>query len=194
MSLSILILTVLADGKVDSVNNAALASECTEVYVVNIMGFSHTVKTTASADDIWQLWTDVEGWPAWDSELIHAELAGPFSLGATGRLVPQRGAPSSFVISQLSNSEQSKQRSYTLTVQLPLCKLHVKRFFPCPDAALSDAPSNAPSNAPNADLYFTHEVSFEGVTAVLFRVLLGRQFRRVLPEVMQSLRRLAESR
>lgn len=141
------------------------------------MKFSHTIQTTASAEVIWQLWTDVEKWPEWDSELKSAALEGPFTLGAVGRLSPKRGASSRFVISQLTDSDQPKQRSYTLTVSLPLCRLRIKRFFACAEEGL----------------YFTHEVSFEGFSAVLFRFLLGKQFRRVLPEVMQSLKVIAEA-
>jgi len=142
------------------------------------MKFSNTVETTASAEDIWRLWTDVEKWPAWDSELVSAQLEGAFALGAMGQLVPRRGAPSQFVISQLADSKQIEQRSYTFTVRLPLCKLHVRRFFSCPKDAL----------------YFTHEVSFEGITAPLFGLILGRQFRQILPQIMQSLKELAENK
>ena len=144
--------------------------------------FSNTVETTASAEDIWAIWTNVERWPEWDSELVSACLDGAFALHATGHLVPKQGGRSRFVISQFADSGSPESRSYRLSVQLPLCKLHVRRFFE--DALLEEAQDK---------LRFTHEVSFEGPSAFLFSALLGRRFRAVLPQVMQSIKVMAES-
>lgn len=146
------------------------------------MRFSHTVQTTASAKDVWRIWTDIERWPEWDSELASAELRGSFRLGAVGHLVSKQGVQSRFLISQLVDNTHADARSYTFTVQLPLCRLHVHRFF-----------SYAQRSPAGKILCFTHEVSFRGVTSFFFGWLLGRQFRRVLPTVMQSVKALAES-
>ena len=136
------------------------------------MKFSHSLKTTASPDRIWSLWTDVEHWHYWDTELITATLNSDFALNAHGQLQPKNGPKSTFVISELNSNH-----SYTFTTQLPLCRLHVKRFLTL------------------ADHYtlFTHEVSFEGRLSFLFGRLLGQQFREVLPTVMANLRNLAEA-
>ena len=55
------------------------------------MKFSHTLKTSASPERIWAIWTDVDRWSAWDTELSHADLEQPFSLGAVGKLTPKKG-------------------------------------------------------------------------------------------------------
>lgn len=34
--------------------------------------FSNTIETTASAEEIWALWSNVEQWPLWDFELQRA--------------------------------------------------------------------------------------------------------------------------
>lgn len=136
------------------------------------MTFSHTVKTTASADAIWAIWTDVSRWAEWDTELDSARLEGGFYLGATGQLTPKKGPKSNFVISQLADGD-----SYTFTTQLPFCKLHVVRFLCRHDSGTS----------------FTHEVSFEGLLSVVFEKLLGKRFQLVLPDVMQNIKRMAAS-
>lgn len=136
------------------------------------MKFSHTLKTSASAAKIWQIWTDVERWSVWDTELYAARLDEPFELGAVGKLTPKQGSVSTFKISQFSPG-----KSYTFTIKLPLCRLSVQRY-------LSDRPEG---------VYFTHEVSFQGLFAVIFGLLLGRKFRSVLPSVMQNVKQIAES-
>lgn len=136
------------------------------------MKFNHTVKTSASPERIWAIWTDVEHWAEWDTELYNSELDGLFGLGATGKLTPKTGKVSTFEISQFSQG-----KSYTLTVKLPLCKLNVYRY-------LSSQPDG---------IYFTHEVSFNGLLAIGFGLLLGRKFRAELPGVMNKIERIAEA-
>jgi hypothetical protein len=63
-------------------------------------------------------------------------------------------------------------------VALPLCKLNVYRYL----------------NSQPDGTYFTHEVSFDGVLAFGFGLLLGRQFRLVLPSVMENIKRIAEAK
>jgi Polyketide cyclase / dehydrase and lipid transport len=137
----------------------------------NVMKFSHTLKTTASPAQIWEIWTDVAHWSEWDTELTDAYLVGLFELGATGKLTPKTGRASTFRISQFNPNE-----SYTLTIELPFCYLNVHRYLDC---------------QPNAT-YFTHEVSFDGLLAWVFGLLLGRKFRAVLPSVMENIKRIAE--
>jgi Polyketide cyclase / dehydrase and lipid transport len=137
------------------------------------MKFSHTLKTSAEPEKIWAIWTDVEHWAEWDTELSAASLDSAFGLGAVGKLTPKIGQIATFKISQFTPGE-----SYTFTVQLPLCKLNVYRYL---------------RNQPDG-LYFTHEVSFQGLLAVVFRVLLGRQFQTVLPTVMENIKQIAETK
>jgi hypothetical protein len=137
------------------------------------MRFNHTVKTSASPEQIWAVWTDVANWAKWDTELQDACLNGIFELGSIGKLTPKTGQVSTFKISQFSLG-----KSYTFTVSLPLCKLNVYRY-------LTTQPDGT---------YFTHEVSFNGVLAFGFGLLLGRQFRSVLPSVMENIKRIAEDR
>jgi hypothetical protein len=136
------------------------------------MKFSHTLKTTAAPDRIWEIWTDVEQWSSWDTELKGACLKVPFSLGAVGELTPKRGRVSAFRISQFKAGE-----SYTFVLKLPFCRLNVHRYL-----------------TTHLDgLYFTHEVSFQGALAFVFSLLLGRRFKSVLPSIMENVRQMAEA-
>jgi Polyketide cyclase / dehydrase and lipid transport len=137
------------------------------------MKFSHTLKTSASPAQIWAIWTDVEHWSQWDTELKDSRLEGSFGLGAVGKLTPKTGQVARFEISQFTLGE-----SYTFTVQLPLCKLNVYRYL---------------HNRSN-DTYFTHEVSFQGLLSFVFGLLLGRQFQTVLPSVMENIKQIAETK
>ncbi len=136
------------------------------------MKFSHTLTTTATPEQIWAVWIAVDRWHEWDTELESASLAGAFALNAQGTLKPKSAPASAFNISQLDPGI-----SYTFTTQLPFCKLHVHRFLTSSTFGVS----------------FTHEVSFTGLLAPVFGLLLGQQFRAVLPSVMENLRQQAES-
>jgi hypothetical protein len=137
------------------------------------MKFSHTVKTSALPEKIWAIWTDVEHWSEWDTELSDSCLESAFVLGAVGKLTPKAGQVSPFKISQLSAGN-----SYTFTLELPLCKLNVYRHL----------------HSQSDGTYFTHEVSFQGLLAFLFGLFLGQRFRTILPSVMENIKRIAEAK
>ncbi|MEL7427607.1 MAG: polyketide cyclase, partial [Bacteroidota bacterium] len=44
--------------------------------------FWYSLPTTASAEQIWQVWTDVPNWKNWDTGLQDATLEGDFMLDA----------------------------------------------------------------------------------------------------------------
>lgn len=52
---------------------------------------TYTATTNASAQAIWQLWTNPKQWPVWDPALKSAELSGPFRQHVKGTLTYQDG-------------------------------------------------------------------------------------------------------
>jgi uncharacterized protein YndB with AHSA1/START domain len=48
----------------------------------------HSIETTASPEAIWRLWSDVAGWPAWNADIEHIEISGPFAAGSTISMTP----------------------------------------------------------------------------------------------------------
>ncbi|MFL5904094.1 MAG: SRPBCC family protein [Solirubrobacteraceae bacterium] len=47
-----------------------------------------SIETTASPEAIWRLWSDVAGWPEWNADIEHIEIAGPFAAGSTISMTP----------------------------------------------------------------------------------------------------------
>ena len=132
------------------------------------MTITHTVATPSPADRIWSAWTDVGSWPEWDTELLTASLDGAFGVNATGTLHPRVGNPSRFVVAEVDPG-----RSLTFVTSLPLGSLIVRRWL----------------SRENDRTLFTHEISFAGPLGPVFDRLLSERFRRVLPAVMENLRR-----
>lgn len=57
----------------------------------------YSVETGAQPEQIWQLWTDVAGWPAWNGDIERIELIGPFAVGSRILMTPIGEERSSFV-------------------------------------------------------------------------------------------------
>jgi hypothetical protein len=36
-----------------------------------------SIETTATAEAVWRLWSDVEGWPGWNGDIERTEITGP---------------------------------------------------------------------------------------------------------------------
>jgi uncharacterized membrane protein len=50
--------------------------------------YEHSVETTATPAAIWRLWTDVEHWPEWNTEIETIEINGPFANGTEIVMTP----------------------------------------------------------------------------------------------------------
>jgi Polyketide cyclase / dehydrase and lipid transport len=48
----------------------------------------HSIETSAKAEEIWPLWADVPGWPAWNGDIERIELVGPFAAGSRIVMTP----------------------------------------------------------------------------------------------------------
>jgi len=135
--------------------------------------FAHTETTSASPESIWHIWTDVPNWHTWDTGLKSAELSGPFELHAKGKLIPDKGPKAKFVISEVNTGS-----TYTFKTRIPLGWLVVKRTL----------------STENNLTAFTHEVSFTGPLKGLFAKQLGKRYKAMLPEVMQTIKQQAEAK
>ena len=132
--------------------------------------FSYTLTTNADKEVFWNIWTDVENWPAFDIPLKEAKLKGEMRVGAIGSITTKQGQRSGFKITHYNPG-----KGYSFTTQLPGCKLVVKRYFENRDK-----------------LTFTHNVYFEGPLTFLFSRMLGPSFMKALPPIMENLKTLAE--
>lgn len=133
--------------------------------------FWHTVPTKASPESIWAIWTNVSQWKQWDTGLKDASLAQAFEPGAKGTITSLQDRKSKFKVVAVVPGI-----SYTFKSALPLGGLYVKRSL----------------EQKNGQTYFTHEVWFQGLTGGLFAKQFGPDFMKMLPEVMQNVKALAE--
>jgi hypothetical protein len=137
--------------------------------------FYCTLETTAKPEEIWRLWTDVEHWSAWDTELESSSISGAFLAGTRGTLKPTSGSPAQFIIDECNDGS-----SYTFSTALPLGSLTIKRTLE--------------RTTGNGSTRFTHDVQFTGFSGWFFAMVLGNQYKTALPEVMNRIRTLAEKR
>lgn len=133
--------------------------------------FEHTETVDAPFAVLWEVWTDVPAWPAWDTEMSAAELDGPFEEGARGVVVTSDGEVP-IVISRVV------ERGYTLTFELPLATLNIDR----------DAPTD------EQPLRFTHRFRFEGVMGAGYAAARSGYYEGILPGVMRRLVEIVEER
>ena len=135
--------------------------------------FSHTISTTATPETIWKIWTDVSNWKQWDRGLKDARLTGVFTTGSKGKLIPDKGPVSTFVI-----TEVSPNKSYSFKTRIPFGWLIITRSLEVNNGITS----------------FTHDVQFTGLFKKSFGKKLGSKYRQLLPSVMEKIKELAESR
>lgn len=134
---------------------------------VRLYRFSHTDSTTAAAPRIWQIWTDVDNWQQWDKGLQSATLNGPFVAGAKGSLLPDKGPRSTFTITEVVPGG-----SYRFETRIPFGKLVINR-------TLFEKENKT---------FFTHTVTLTGP----LKKVLGKKYKVMLPDVLTTIKQLAE--
>ena len=135
--------------------------------------FSFKIEVNNTKQKVWETLIDVQNWHQWDTELIEASLDGAFKKGAKGTLIPKKGPKLKFYISEISENN-----SYTLNTIMPVGELIIKR--------------NLTIN--KSKICFTDDIQFTGFLKYFFGFMLGAQFKKILPEVMNKFKTLAESK
>lgn len=130
------------------------------------------METSSSPEQIWAIWTDVKNWKTWDIGLKDAEMKSSFQEGNKGIITSLEGRKSKFKVIEVNEGI-----SYTYKTKLPLGSLYVKRYL----------------SVNNNITTFTHEVWFKGISKGIFAKAFGKKFRKMLPEVLQNIKQLAES-
>jgi hypothetical protein len=133
--------------------------------------FSYTIAINNTIDKVWQTLIDVQLWPKWDTELKEATLGGNFALNAKGSITPKKGPKLKFYISEIIPN-----KSYTFNTKMPVGELVIKRTL----------------TVENEVVHFTDDIAFTGFLKFVFGFMLGGQFRKVLPEVMENFKKLVE--
>ncbi len=135
--------------------------------------FSITISVENTLYKVWETLIDFDSWKIWDTELESAKLNGTFKVGAEGILIPKKGPKLNFYISEIIPN-----KTYTFKTKMPLGWLEIKRTIVQEKYAI----------------LFTDDIQFTGILKQLYGLLLGKGFIKVLPEVMQNFKKLAESK
>ncbi|WP_299215831.1 SRPBCC family protein [uncultured Aquimarina sp.] len=133
--------------------------------------FQYSILINNSQQKVWDFLTSVDRWKQWDTELDDSILLEKFSFGAKGILIPKKGPKLKFHISELTPNE-----SYTFVTKMPIGTLEIKRTL---------------ENKGN-QIEFTDDIRFTGFLKRFFGLMLGSNFKAVLPKVMENFKRLAE--
>jgi hypothetical protein len=122
-------------------------------------------------EEIFAIYRDVANWNAWDPDTRQASLHGPFAIGTTGDLVPERGRKVTMKIVAIQ-----PDRGFSVEVRIPLFRM---RF----DHELTPM---------GAGTEVLHRVTFAGPLACLLAPSIGGPLRTGLPRTLQGLKRYAE--
>jgi hypothetical protein len=57
-------------------------------------------------EDIWRLWSDVNNWPRWDTELEYCKMDASFAAGSHFILKPIKGPKVKIVLSEVINNKK----------------------------------------------------------------------------------------
>ncbi|MGN8131742.1 SRPBCC family protein [Paenarthrobacter sp. 22069] len=68
--------------------------------------YEHSIETNATPEAIWRLWSDVENWGAWNSEIEKIEINGPFEAGTQILMTPPGDDPIPLVIAEAVENER----------------------------------------------------------------------------------------
>lgn len=152
------------------VNNPIREKRTTSMLTWN---FEETVETTATAEQIWTLWSAPESWPRWDHGIEWVKTDGPFVKGGRGVMKPVGGPKVKFEMVDAVPRQGFKDRSF-----LPLTKLDFTHVY---------TPAAGGRKAS-----ITHKVEMHGLLTPVFSRVIGNNIKKDLRVAMTKLVRLAE--
>ena len=128
-------------------------------------------QTTATKEQIWNLWADVANWNSWDSTVKYSELYGDFRVGTKGMVKLAGGPKSKFVITDCKPLESFTNRSF-----LPLCKVDFTLIL----VEMQNG------------LLITYRQEMTGFLTFFFSKVLGKMMAKGLPKGIEDLITYAE--
>lgn len=131
-----------------------------------------TVKTKASPESIWRLWSDVSRWGDWDDEVASARLYGDFILSQIGDIKPKNGP-----IAKMKIVELTILQSFSTTTKLPFARMRFDHAMEKRDDRLS----------------VTHRIVLSGPLGFFFACVLGKNLAKGLESALPKLISIAEA-
>lgn len=133
--------------------------------------FQHQIKVKSTKEKVWEIWSDVENWNSWDSDLLWSKMDDVFKVGSIGYLKPKSGPKTKFKI-----TECSKNKSFTARNFLPLTKMEFIHKIKTVEGGIE----------------LTHKIVISGFLSFLFARVVGKNLAKGLPKAMGELKKLAE--
>jgi polyketide cyclase/dehydrase/lipid transport protein len=131
-----------------------------------------SVRSTASPQAVWKIWSDTSGWPEWNPDVQSMALNGPFAAGTTGTMKTKQG------IRAIELTEVDAGRSFSLaTSVIPLTRF----TFDCRVAAGPDGTR------------ISQAIRVGGPLGGLLGGMMSKQIANTFPTVLQGLAHQAEA-
>jgi Polyketide cyclase / dehydrase and lipid transport len=67
--------------------------------------YEHSIETSAAPEVIWSLWTDVENWGTWNTDIEKIEIRGPFAPGAEITMTPAGQDPVRLTLADVAEND-----------------------------------------------------------------------------------------
>jgi uncharacterized protein YndB with AHSA1/START domain len=129
--------------------------------------FEHSVEADASPERVWELWTDISGWPSWNPGVGYAEVDGPVVEGATGTIHAVDGPASTLKVLEIDPERRLVTEASERFVRI--------RF----EHELTDADESR--------LRITHRVKMMGFGTPVMKRTVGPRLERSIPAAVEEL-------
>src|SRR5215467_12468184 len=73
-----------------------------------------SLETSAPADNVWKVWSDVNSWPQWNPDMKASHLDGPMKLGMTGNIDTRSGGKHDVVVTHYEDGRSFELESTAL--------------------------------------------------------------------------------
>jgi Polyketide cyclase / dehydrase and lipid transport len=70
-----------------------------------------SLETKATPARVWQVWADVNSWPAWNPDMKESRLDGPLKLGTTGMINTNSGGKHDVVVTHFEDGRSFELES-----------------------------------------------------------------------------------
>ncbi|WP_138494403.1 SRPBCC family protein [Paenibacillus pinistramenti] len=134
--------------------------------------FEHSLTTTAKAETIWGLYSDITTWTEWDKGIVSASLEGHFVQGTKGLLQPEGQEPLPFEL-----VEVHPQRGFSDITDIPGAGIQVQFTHLLEES--------------NGTTKVTHQVKITGPNAEQLGPKFGAHMVEGIPQTMEGLTKLA---
>jgi len=81
-----------------------------------------SLETSATADRVWGVWSDVNSWPEWNPDMKESRLDGPLRVGTRGMINTRSGGKHDVVVTQVEDGKSFELES----TALPMTRMAIR--------------------------------------------------------------------